>query len=200
MSAAATTLVPDPLAGRTDAELVLAARKGDFAAFSALHRRYSPVLYRRLSRLVGTGPDVDDVIQEVFLQLHLSLDRYDPSRPLINWLQRIARNVAFSHLRKRPAELDPIGLAGLHCSQDEWRRLSSRDRLRLLDAVLNQMSPEARDAFVMFAVEGLTLAEIAEICDEPLNTIAARVRRARERLVLALRNREPHEINPEREP
>ena len=178
---------------------MLAARAGNFAAFAALHRRLSPILFRRLSRLVH-GADLDDVMQEVFLQLHVSLDRYDPTRPLINWVHRIARNVAFSHLRKRPAELDSMGLAALQCAPDEWRRLSSRDRLRLLDAVLKQLSPEARDNFVMFAVEGLTLAEIAEICDEPLNTVAARVRRARERLLLALRSREPGETSAELEP
>lgn len=199
MSAALTQTATE-LSQLSDVLLVELSATGSMPAFAELHRRYSPVVYRRLARLLGGSSEIDDVVQEVFLQLHLSLRRYDASRPLVNWLQRITRNVAFSHLRKRPAALDPLGIEMLGAGPDEWRKLSSRDKLRALDAILQQLSPDARDNFIMFAIEGMTLAEIADQTGEPLNTIAARVRRARERLMVALQQRETHPVGSELEP
>lgn len=197
---AALTQPSAELSQLSDALLVELSIAGSMPAFAELHRRFSPVVYRRLARLLGGSSETDDVVQEVFLQLHLSLPRYDATRPLVNWLQRITRNVAFSHLRKRPAALDPLGMEMLGAGPDEWRKLSSRDKLRALDAVLQQLSPDARDNFIMFAIEGMTLAEIADQTGEPLNTIAARVRRARERMMAALRQRESDLTGSELEP
>lgn len=197
---AALTQTPSELSQLSDTLLVELSVSGSMAAFAELHRRLSPIVYRRLARLLGGSSEVDDVVQEVFLQLHLSMPRYDATRPLVNWLQRITRNVAFSHLRKRPSALDPLGIEMIGAGPDEWRRLSSRDKLRALDAVLQQLSPDARDNFIMFAIEGMTLAEIADQTGEPLNTIAARVRRARERMMLALRQRDADLDSSELEP
>ena len=112
------TQTPSALSQLSDTLLVELSVSGSMAAFSELHRRLSPIVYRRLARLLGGSSEVDDVVQEVFLQLHLSLPRYDATRPLVNWLQRITRNVAFSHLRKRPSALDP---AELQDAIEEWK-------------------------------------------------------------------------------
>lgn len=166
----------------TDGTLIEAARRGSRVAFQTLYERYHTLTYRRVVRLMGESADVDDVVQDVFIQVHKSLHRFDTALPFPNWLYRIIRNVTYSHLRKRPTPVDPHGVAAFGASVDEWDRLSARDRVRILDSALQHVNPDAREAFVLYAVEGQTLQEIADLAECSINTIAARVRRTRERL------------------
>lgn len=166
----------------SDATLIEAARRGSILAFQSLFERYSKLTYRRVVRLMGENAEVDDVVQDVFIQVHKSLHRFDTRLPFPNWLYRVIRNVTYSHLRKRTAIVDPHDIAAFGASTDDWSRLSARDRVRGLDRALQSVKPEAREAFVLYAVEGLTLQEIADMTDCSINTIAARVRRTRERL------------------
>jgi len=169
-----------------DARLVERFREGDESAFRALHARYSPIVYRRVARLVGARSEVDDVVQDVFLQVHRSLARFDTSRPFRNWIFRVTRNVTVDYQRRRPAPIDPAGLRRFGQSDAAWRQISARDKLRILDAALNQLSFEAQEAFVLHTLEGMTLAEISDLTDTSINTIAARIRRSRERLAAQL--------------
>lgn len=171
-----------------DAEAALARRaaEGDMAAFRAIYDLYVRRVARHVVRVVGADGDVEDVTQEVFVQLHRSLPRFRGDSKLSTYIYRLTWNVAVSHGRRRRKVVDISAIRSMQLTTENWKRLEARDLCRTLEAALEGVSDDAREAFLLCDVEGMKLREIAELSDESIHTIAARVRRTRERLREAL--------------
>src|SRR5436309_8793047 len=92
--------------------LVLAAQRGDEAAFTEIVRRYQRAVYRLSYGLTRNAADADDLAQETFVRAYRALERFRADEPLYPWLSRIAMNLAFSlfrHRRRRPeTPLEPL--------------------------------------------------------------------------------------------
>ena len=100
------------LHGQPDAELFARFAAGDEAAFRELVSHYKNGLYVFLKRLLNRQDLVDDVFQETFLQLFISRESFDTTRPLRPWLFTIAANKAKDAIRKRQRKRSiPIGTA-----------------------------------------------------------------------------------------
>jgi RNA polymerase sigma-70 factor, ECF subfamily len=180
-----TGLALDRLANRSSDELVGEARRGDFAAFEELYRRYYPPVMRRLSHLAGPSGAVADMAQETFLQAYQGLQHFRGESPFVHWVMRIATNVARSHYRRshrrlwrlwaRPEQEErvPMSLAGVE---------ESYPTLHAVHRALDRLSPPLREAVILFELEELSLAEMAATLQIPLHTAASRVRRGREQL------------------
>ncbi len=161
---------------------VEAAADGDMQAFRRLYDRFLPYVRHNVGRLLGPRPEVDDLVQDVFVEVHRCLGDFRHDSRFQTWLYRVTRNVTISHLRKRKKTVELSELQPLRANARTLSKIEARDQVRALYAVLDQVSVESREAFVLFEVEGLKLREIAEMTDSPINTVAARVRRTRERL------------------
>lgn len=164
-------------------ELVASAQDGDAAAFAALYKAYWRRVWAQIKRLMGPRADVEDVVQEVFVQLHRSLPNFRGDSAFSTWVYRIAWNTGVSHLRKR--RLKTVELPALRqfaCDKEQWAKIEARDKLRTLYAALDELPEDHRQAFILFEIEGQSLKEIAQTLDTSLNTVASRVRRSRERL------------------
>ncbi|MBL9001451.1 MAG: sigma-70 family RNA polymerase sigma factor [Phycisphaerae bacterium] len=127
---------PDPQADFTP--LVIAAKRGDAAAFSSLYDRFAPMVYAHLlTRL--SPPDAEDAVQEVFVSAWQSLHTVRDPGAFVGWLRGVAANRAADiHRRRksRPAlrlEVDPAG--------SEPRRTEHEDALAVLRTILEL--PEA---------------------------------------------------------
>lgn len=155
---------------------------GDMQAFRRLYDEFLPYVRRNVKRLLGPSPEVDDVIQEVFVNVHQSLASFNHDSTFQTWLYRVTRNITISHLRSHRKTVDLADLQPLRANARTFSKLEARDQLKTLYAVLDQVSPESREAFVLYEVEEMKLREIAELTDTSINTISARVRRTRERL------------------
>ncbi|MFT4704956.1 MAG: RNA polymerase sigma-70 factor (ECF subfamily) [Bradymonadia bacterium] len=179
----------DPMAALTasnepsDAALVASAVSGDRRAFRTLYDRHVRRVRGQVGRLIGLGPEVDDVTQDVFVQMHRSLAAFRGESAFSTWLYRLTWNVAISHRRKRKPTVDLESLRQLQLSTEDWKRLEARDLAKVLYAALDEVSDDGRDAFVLHHIEGHTLQEIAYLEGASINTIAARVRRTRAKLV-----------------
>jgi len=179
-----------------EAALIEAASAGDMSAFRALYDLHLPFVTRAVARLLGRSPEFEDVVQEAFIQVFRSLGSYRGECAFTTWLYRVARNVSIDHLRKRritTVELD--AWRPLAADSDEWAKLEARDLCRVLYAFFYSRCGEHREVFVLHEVEGMKLREIAELTNESINTVAARVRRTRERLQAVLENT-MREIDP----
>ena len=159
-----------------------AAVHGDMAAFRTLYDRHFEFVTRQVGRIMGPGGDLEDVVQEVFVAVYRSLHGYRGDSRFTTWLYRLTYNVTVSHLRKRPRMVELSAWRPLRDSQGAWARLEARDMVRVLYAALDNVAPDHREAFLLHEVEGMRLREIAELTGESINTIAARVRRTRERM------------------
>jgi RNA polymerase sigma-70 factor (ECF subfamily) len=136
-----------------DLRLIDAAREGDRGAFGALYALYGRLVHGiLLARVPRT--DVEDLVQDVFVQAMQRLGSLRDPRAFGGWLAAIARNLATDHLRRTPrlAEM-PQDLAA--ASDDRTQALAVLAVIRAL--------PEAyRETLVLRLVEGMTGPEIAD--------------------------------------
>jgi RNA polymerase sigma-70 factor, ECF subfamily len=179
---------------RDDAELVAAVLAGDREAFGPLFERWQASVLRLCRRLLGPGPQAEDIVQEAAVQAFLGLPRLaDPAR-FGAWLHAIAANLARMALRRRRL-LALEGLAadaalGLHMGQagrtpeDAW---ASRETHQAILAALVELPPATREAVIGFYLQGYSYQELAELLGAPLSTVRGRLYHGRRRLRRALR-------------
>ena len=139
---------------------------------------------RRLCTTLGSGDDVDDLVQETYLRAWRSLPGFrGDSTTFLVWLLRIARNTCADQVRRRTRRRHLLRRLSLAPRDD----LVAGPPGRLeLDDLLDRLPPDWRDAFVLTQVVGLAYAEAAAVCECPIGTIRSRVARARGRLVALL--------------
>ena len=164
-------------------KLIQAAADGDVQAFRKLYERYLDQVTRTVGRYIGPGPEVEDVVQDVFVELHRSLDKVSDPNSFGGWVYRVARNIAISHGRKKSNSVNFVALQSFKEPTSQWRKLAAREKLRALYVAMDCLSDEYREAVIMYEIEGNTLQEIADATDTSINTIASRVRRGRKQLL-----------------
>ena len=176
-----------------DATLARAAGAGDRRAFADLYRRHLDSVFARLTRLVGPSPERDDLVQQIFLDLHRALPRFRGEAALTTFLYRITLNVACEHLerrqrgRARNEPLDDRQLEGLIApGASPEQRVRQREELRWLFECLAGLSPKRRAAFVLVAVEGLPLEDAAALLNANVPAVKQRVLEARRELAKEL--------------
>jgi RNA polymerase sigma-70 factor (ECF subfamily) len=139
-------------------------------------------LWRFLRRLGLSEADTDDAVQEVILVLARKLERVD-AKSERSFIFSTAFRVA-SDMRKRVRrrrETDDELLTELATESPDPEASADSQRLAVLfDRVLSRLSLELRAVFVLYELEELTMAEIAQALQLPLGTVASRLRRGRE--------------------
>jgi RNA polymerase sigma-70 factor, ECF subfamily len=176
---------PPALAGDANAELVQRAIAGERRAFDELYHAHAAGVYRLLTRLVGTGADRDDLVQQAFLEAFRSLPKFRGDAAFATWLHRIAVNVAYQHLRRRKLatweEISDQLPASLAMSPEHEAR--QQQELSRALRYLSALKPRKRIAFVLRVVEGMSLGEIGELVGANSAAVGQRVKHAQRELV-----------------
>ena len=160
-SSGSMTLDPDLALIRT----FQAGGPGADASFAELVDRHAPRIRRRAARILGDEGDAEDIVQDVFLNVHRFLDRYRPDRPFAHWLAVVTLNACRIELRRRGAR---------DRRHDAYRRDPARDLLATqagdpllrdwLNRALDDMPSLTRECILMRALDGLAYREIGERC------------------------------------
>ncbi|MGE0786954.1 MAG: RNA polymerase sigma factor [Sandaracinaceae bacterium] len=174
--------------GPTDAALVMATRHGDAWASDALFARYARLVHGLAFRLLGSDADVDDLVQDAFVEAFSNLHRLNEPSSFRSWLCSIVVRTAHKRLRRRalltrlglrrnePVDVDALPL---HAAPPDVAA-----HLRRIYALLHQLHPEERVALVLRRVEGLELAEIAARMDLSMTTVKRRLAAADAQLAI----------------
>lgn len=174
------TIGPDALLSSTPSGLN--AGVDEKGALAALVEAHADFVWRSLRRLGVPEAVVDDETQRVFMIAQSKLPHIAPGRERA-FLFGVAMNVA-AHARRtvaRRREVNEEQLVGLVDPRPlPDAELDERRARALLDEVLDTMSIELRTVFVLFELEELSMAEIADVLEIPPGTVASRLRRARE--------------------
>lgn len=151
-----TTLDETPDTAQETRFAIARAKEGDRNALRLLYVRYSDNVYGYICSIVRDEQEAEDLTQHVFLKLMTAIVQYDDRGiPFSGWLLRLARNVAFDHLRRRrPTPTEEVFGAD-HAAED------TLDRSRDLHDALASLPDEQRDVMVMRHVVGLSPPEIA---------------------------------------
>lgn len=163
-----------------DGELIAACIEGDKQAQRTLFRREYPRVHATVYRILGSSRDVDDLVQETFIAVFRALPTFRGDARLSTWIDRIAVRGVFHHLRNKKAStiaLDAIADIDSGGRVDE--QAQARDGLRRLYAALDKMAPAARAAYALYAIDGRSINEVAEITGSTKITAKTRIWRAR---------------------
>jgi len=166
----------------------------DPAALASLYDRYSRMVYSLALRIAGQPAVAEEIVQDVFLKLWHSAERYRAERgPLGPWLCTLARNRALDHLRlkrekqRRREDSFEGALPLAAVAPDPEALADASERAVRVRASLRELPPAQQRAIELAYFEGMTHSEIAEALAEPLGTVKSWIRsglvRMRESLV-----------------
>ena len=166
----------------TDATLVEAAKRGDQGAFEALVRETHRSVYGLVYRLVGNHDDAADVMQETYLRIWRGLRRFRGDAAFDTWVYRVATNAAFTHLKKRgrdPEPMDPTDVTPLEQPALQPEEPLDADKL---EQALQKLPVAMRTVLVMKDMYGFTLEEIAKQVGATEGAVKVRLFRARRKV------------------
>lgn len=175
---------PATLAPRLEeADLIAACVRGDEQAQRLLFRREYPRVKATVYRLIGDVRDVDDLIQETFIAVFRSLSAFRGDAKLSTWIDKIAVRQTFHHIRARKPQVSIDLVEEPEAGGDVQDQMHARDGLRRLYAALEKLSPEARTAFALYAIDGRSIANAAEVSGASVVATKLRIWRARKQLM-----------------
>jgi RNA polymerase sigma-70 factor (ECF subfamily) len=181
--------------------LIERCRTGDASAWEEIVRTHGPRIYTYCYRLTGRREDAEDLTQEVFIKAYRALARYDAVKSsFATWLTVIARHASVDHFRRRrddrltqpldPAPDDGRGASPTREPEDAGPRpdqvLARRDAQRSVQAALDRLGPEFREAVILRDIQDMDYAEIAAVLSLPVGTVKSRISRGRAELARLL--------------
>jgi len=192
-----------PAAEPDDEALVLRAQAGDLRAYDELVTRHRGRIYAMIRNMVKNDTDAWDLSQEAFIKAWQALPRFEAKARFTTWLYRIAHNCVYDFTRKRRPEgggdeindelltrerIDPAAVATPADARSPDEALAG-DELRVkIEAALDKLSPEHREAVILKDVQGLAYKEIAEVMSCSLGTVMSRLFYARQKLQSLLKD------------
>ena len=177
------------LTSLSDEDVVARVLGGETALFEILMRRHNERIYRTVRAILGDDADVEDVMQQAYVNAYQHLDRFENRARFSTWMTRIAINEAYARLRKRH-RTEPAPWEDDHAMADEPEaagpspeQIAARQEINaLLERAVDTLSLPNRTVFVMRAVEGLSTAETAECLKISEEAVKTRLHRANEAL------------------
>ncbi|HVB58584.1 MAG TPA: sigma-70 family RNA polymerase sigma factor [Candidatus Acidoferrales bacterium] len=183
-----------------DKELVRMAQSGAESAFEELVRRHQQRVFALVSGILHGREDVEDIAQQVFLKVYLSIKRFDQRAAFSTWLYKITVNECWDHLRKK--KVRPLVYESDLSEEQVWKLdgIVSADRVvagpseraevkDLLEQMLEKLPEQDRQLLLLKEIEGFSVQELAEILNLNVNTVKVRLFRARGRIMDAYRRR-----------
>jgi RNA polymerase sigma-70 factor (ECF subfamily) len=180
-----------------DAEVVERVRAGDTEAYAALVRRYHPKVYQLCYGMLGAADRADDAAQEAFIKAFTRLSQFRGESAFSTWLYRLTSNHCLDVLRARTRH-----------KTDSWDQLLETQGERIeallqaptppegisdelketIHTLLAELKPEYRAILTLREMQGLTYEEMARVLDTSLDSVKARLKRARQQLGEKLRH------------
>ena len=177
-----------------DDEIVSAVRAGSPGAFAELHAIYSRRLYKTIIAITRNPEDAEDVLQETFLRVHLSLDTFEGRSSFYSWLTQVAINSALLCLRKRRSRaevvFDPkpddrvetLFFEVKDPAPNPEQVYDLRQRQVRLRSAIRNLSPHLREPIEMRLACDSSMKEISRALDISIASVKTRLHRARLRL------------------
>ena len=178
---------------RTDEQLLADHAAGDADAFRRLVERYNRELYTFVFRFTRSTAAAEDVVQESFLQIHLSADRFDPSRRFKPWLFTIGANKARDWLRGRSRQrevpldakisgADETGQTFLDLLSDPGdapgEAMEADETRQAVQRAVDRLPSALREALVLAYFHRFAYKEMADVLGIPVGTVKSRLHAA----------------------
>ena len=188
--------------GDVDALLVRRAQQGEQRAFEMLVIKYQRRIERLIGRMVRDADLVQDIAQESFIRAYRALPQFRGDSAFYTWMYRIAVNTAkkalvdlkrdpviFESAMHLPDDGDETSSREIEPSDGETPDavLASKEIAQAVNAAVEALSEDLRQAITLREIEGLSYEEIADVMNCPIGTVRSRIFRAREAIAERLR-------------
>jgi RNA polymerase sigma-70 factor (ECF subfamily) len=171
-----------------DAQLVQQCLRGEGSAWEELIRRHTRRIFNLCYRFTGNGSEAEDLAQEVFLRVYRTLASYRSAHGgFATWMTSVTRNLLIDHYRrtKRDRLTDSLddAMPVVENKESSARRPDEQALLGELraqiQAALQHLSPELREAVILRDLQGLEYMEIQAVLSVPEGTVKSRINRGR---------------------
>jgi RNA polymerase sigma-70 factor (ECF subfamily) len=180
-----------------DHSLTARCLDGDETAWEDLVRLHTRQVYGLCFRFTGSGSEAQDLTQEVFLRVFRTLRTFRVAEGSFGaWLARVTRNLLIDHYRRTRQEratdsiedqLPMMEGVGAASAASPERALAGREASEILQATLQRLSPELREAVILRDLQEMEYREIAQVLAIPEGTVKSRINRGRAELARLLR-------------
>ncbi len=184
-----------------DSELARRCENGDQAAWEHLVNQYQKRIWHVAFQFTGRADEAEELTQEIFVHLLKALKSFDSSGSLPAWIQRVARNFAIDHYRRRRRERSLVSEGETYDDAvrltpdasgggDPHRALAEKDRAQFLRASIDKLPPELAQAVLLRDLQDMTYEEMADMLKVPLGTVKSRINRGRVELARRLQKKQ----------
>ena len=180
-----------------DSSLVSRCLRGDETAWEDLVRLHTRKVYALCYRFTGSGSEAQDLTQEVFLRVFRTVKTFRSTEgSFATWLSRVTRNLLIDHYRRTrqdrvtdsiEEQLPVMEEAGGAASARPDHAVAGREASEILQATLQKLSPDLREAVILRDLQEMEYREIAEVLGIPEGTVKSRINRGRAELARLLR-------------
>ena len=179
--------VDDAYAGLSDEEIALRVQKGEKELFGVLMERYEQKLSRYGRKFLSNPDNIQDIVQDVFMNAYQNIRSFDSSRKFSPWIYRIAHNAYANALRKNsrmPITLFDFDALVSHTVYEDPAELEreQKDTKKMIDECLEKIPSKYKEILLLRYYEDMDYKAIAEVLEVPLGTVSIRLKRAREHL------------------
>ena len=172
-----------------DSNLVARCLRGDETAWEDLLRIHTRKVYGLCYRFTGNGAEAQDLTQEVFLRVFRTVRTFRSAEGSFGtWLARVTRNLLIDHYRRTRQErvtdpieeqLPTIEESGATAAVRPDQALAGREASDILQATLQKLSPDLREAVILRDLQEMEYREIASVLEIPEGTVKSRINRGR---------------------
>jgi RNA polymerase sigma-70 factor (ECF subfamily) len=180
-----------------DSSLVARCLRGDETAWEDLVRLHTRKVYALCYRFTGSGSEAQDLTQEVFLRVFKTVKSFRSTEgSFATWLSRVTRNLLIDHYRRTrqdrvtdsiEEQLPMMEEEGAAASSRPDHAVAGREASEILQATLQKLSPDLREAVILRDLQEMEYREIAEVLGIPEGTVKSRINRGRAELARLLR-------------
>lgn len=153
--------------------------------FKAVYAQHFAFVWSSTRRLGVMPAAMDDVVQEIFMVIHGKLHTLQKPEALRSWIYSIVRRTVSAHHRSRRTRDASDAAFAAHARTHEQSQLTPLDLTehnedaKALWDLLGQLDESKRELLVLVEIEGMTVPEVSDILEIPLNTAYSRLRAAR---------------------
>lgn len=167
-----------------DVELAARCAAGERDAQRTLFRDYRERVHATLYRIMGSNRDIEDLVQEAFLQVFRSIHGYRGEARLTTWISRITTRVAYAFLARRgPASVALEAVPDPPADEPgAEQRTLAREAMRRVYAVLDRLDAKHRIAFSLHVIDGQSIRDVADLMESSITATKTRIWRARKEL------------------
>ncbi len=165
---------------KPDEELVREVQDGSISAFEILVKKYENRLISFIYRILNNRADAEEVVQDTFFNVYLTIDRVDVSRKFSTYLFEIAKNQAISLLRKKHADLVLEDETAIETDEKIYEGLIRKEQRENIGLEVAKLEAKYRRVVQLYYFDDLSYEEISAKLKLPVNTVRTHLLRAKE--------------------